>query len=402
MTRAARRIATAAGLAVAGFMGPAVAAPVAPAATQTAAPASPELVVALRETVVRVPVTVPLLRGGSRSGEMVLTHFRPEGPGPFPVVVMLHGRSAATRADPPRHRFLSVARFWVRRGFAVLVPTRLGYGETGLEPDPEFSGPCNAKNYRGLLEAGVSQVWAAMQYARRQSWADGNRVIVSGGSVGGFIATAVAGRQLPGVIATINFSGGAGGDPVQRPGTPCGPREIEAAFATAGRTARVPSLFLYAENDRYWGATLPRRWHAAFTAAGGRARLVSVPQIGEDGHQFLSRGFRIWRKAVDQFLVELGFTAPRSEIAMNPSGYAELENADAVPFVKPEVKTEKYPRFLDADVPRAFAIAPDGSWAYVSGLDAVKRALSNCQGHAKRACKLYAVDDAVVWQGGTQ
>ena len=31
-------------------------------------------------------------------------------------------------------------------------------------------------------------------------------------------------------------------------------------------------LFFYAENDRYWGAVLPRRWHAAFVASGGRAK----------------------------------------------------------------------------------------------------------------------------------
>lgn len=394
MTQALFRIAAAAWLAGTVLVAPAGA----QLGAQHGAPEARELVAALKETVVRVPVRVPLLRGGDRTGEMLLTHFRPEGQGPFPIVVMLHGRSVSDRANPPRHRYLAVARYWTRRGFAVLVPTRLGYGETGVEPDAEYSGPCNAKNYRALLEAGVIQVSAALQYARRQPWADGGRVIVMGASVGGFITVAVAGRRLPGVIATINFSGGAGGDPQARPGNPCGPRQIEAAFAEAGRAAQVPGLFLYAENDRYWGADLPRRWHAAYVAAGGRARLVSAPPIGEDGHQLLNRGFRLWRKEIDRFLVELGFATPRSEVAVKPSGYAELENAEAIPFIKPGVKTEQYPRFLDADIPRAFAIAPNGSWAFVSGADAVARALSNCQGHAKRACALYAVDDAVVWR----
>ena len=362
--------------------------------------APPQLAADLNEAVVRWPVTVRLPRGGSRSGDMVLTHFRPAGAGPFPVVIMNHGRRAEARAEPPRFRFLRIARFWVRRGFAVVVPTRLGYGETGTDPDPENSGACAAKNYRPMLEAGIAQTAAAIAFARTQPWADTSRVVLAGQSVGGFITVAASGRPLPGVVAAINFAGGSGGNPKDRPGEPCGPERIEAAFAAAGRTARVPALFFYAENDRFWGAAWPKAWHAAYVAAGGRAKLISAPPIGEDGHHFINTGFRLWRRDVDRLLGELGFATPRSADAPAATGFAALEDAQAVPFVKAEVKDKGYQAFLNADLPRAFAISSNGSWAYASGDSATTRALERCRDFAKRDCRLYVVDDAVVWTAG--
>jgi dienelactone hydrolase len=359
--------------------------------------APPQLAADLNETVVRWPVTVRLPRGGSRSGDMVISHFRPPGPGPFPIIIMNHGRNGENRATPPRLRFLRIARFWVRRGFAVMVPTRLGYGETGIDPDPEASGPCAAKNFQPMLDAGIVQVEGVIAFARTQPWADLGRIVLAGQSVGGFITVAAAGRRLPGVIAAINFAGGAGGNPKERPGQPCGADRIEAAFAAAGRTAQVPALFFYAENDRFWGASWPKAWHAAFVAAGGRARLVAAPPSGEDGHHFINTGFRLWRREVDRLLGELGFAAPRSADAPAASGFAAIEDAQAVPFVKPEVKDKGYQGFLNADVPRAFAISGNGAWAFASGEEAMARALGRCREFARRECRLYAVDDAVVW-----
>ena len=395
--RAAALLLAAAVVAEAAFVPAALAQSPAGLDAERAETAPPQLAADLSETVVRWPVTVKLPRGGSRSGDMVLTHFRPAGAGPFPVVIVNHGRRAENCAEPPRFRFLKIVRFWVRRGFAVVVPTRLGYGETGIEPDPEAGGPCAAKNYQPMLEAGIVQTQAAIAFARTQPWADVSRIVLVGQSVGGFITVAAAGRRLPGVVAAINFAGGSGGNPKDRPGQPCGPERVEAAFAAAGRTARVPALFFYAENDRFWGAAWPRAWHAAYVAAGGRARLIAAPPTGEDGHHFINTGFPLWRRDIDRLLGELGFATPHSADAPAASGFAALEDVQAVPFVKPEVKDKGYQAFLNADLPRAFAISGNGAWAFVSGEEATARALARCREFAKRDCRLYAVDDAVVW-----
>jgi hypothetical protein len=81
-----------------------------------------------------------------------------------------------------------------------------------------------------------------------------------------------------------------------------------------------------------------------------------------------------------------------------PSNFAALEAVDAVPYLR-ETGKKGYATFLTKDLPRAFAIAPSGAWGSSnSGDDPLKRALDNCAKHAKAACKLYAVDESVVWQ----
>src|SRR5436190_11450655 len=54
--------------------------------------------------------------------------FKPEGPGPFPLVVYNHGsRAADARSERPVEY---VARLLVPAGYAVLVPERRGYGKS--------------------------------------------------------------------------------------------------------------------------------------------------------------------------------------------------------------------------------------------------------------------------------
>ena len=77
--------------------------------------------------------------------------------------------------------------------------------------------------------------------------------------------------------------------------------------------------------------------------------------------------------------------------------FAALDDKTKLPNVKQDVKDTGYPRFLNADVPRAMAIGPKGEWAWFSGDNVIQRALDRCAQTAKTACKLYAVDDNVVW-----
>ena len=62
-----------------------------------------------------------------------------------------------------------------------------------------------------------------------------------------------------------------GGDPQRHPGVPCGPEKLLSVYADAGKTARAPMLWVYTENDNYFGPDYSRVWHKAYTDAGGRA-----------------------------------------------------------------------------------------------------------------------------------
>src|SRR5262245_45055097 len=83
------------------------------------------------ETVMRVPVADA---HGHRDMIDVTVHL-PGGPGPFPIVVLSHGspRSVAARRAEGRQRLAVQSQPFLVMGFAVLVPTRRGYGESGGE-----------------------------------------------------------------------------------------------------------------------------------------------------------------------------------------------------------------------------------------------------------------------------
>jgi dienelactone hydrolase len=371
------------------------------ATSSTAAlPETVQLMTDIFETVLNVPVTLKLADGRLHTGEMVVTHYRPQGSGPFPVVVLHHGRSLE-RSEPKRFRSVGSVRYWIRRGFAVIVPTRLGYGHSGLKPDPDFSSrECDNRTYAPAMAAMLAQTEAVLAMARALPWIDGSRVVIAGQSYGGFAAIGASGHAIRGLVGAINFAGGGGGNPKTRPGNPCGPDKLADSIAAAGRTARVPMLWLYSMNDQFWGSELPRRWHQAYVKAGGTAELMMLPPVGEDGHKLIGEGFSLWRPHVDRYLASLGFKPPRAVSASEATAFAPLDAIDQVPYLGENARAEGYAKFLGGDLPRAFAIAPNGAWGASWGAteNAAHVALERCGKHIASGCKLYAVDDTVVWR----
>lgn len=242
--------------------------------------------------------------------------FLPPGKGPFPVVIFSHGRSAKAedRAALKFPILLGHAGYWVSKGFAVVAPIRPGYGATG-GPDVEKSGSrwdasgrCLAAPHVGeAIRAGADAVERVLDWVRRQSWASKDRILLVGQSFGGMTSVVLGGRNPPGVVAVVSFSGGTGGDPLAHPRQSCGVPEIADAYAEAGRTARVKNLWLYASNDLYWGPDVPRQWAERFSKAGGTLQFVMTGPVGEDGHTLLAKGGRMWSDHVNPFLKSLGF-----------------------------------------------------------------------------------------------
>lgn len=80
-----------------------------------------------------------------------------------------------------------------------------------------------------------------------------------------------------------------------------------------------------------------------------------------------------------------------------PTQFAALNDTARVPYLDAKGRAA-YANFLISGRPRAFAIAPDGSFGSATGLDSMNVALARCgQGHT--GCRLYAVDGDVVWTG---
>ena len=368
------------------------------AAAQDIQPPVPEqLSLDIREAVLRVPMTVKDAFNKEITGDLLVTTFRPQGAGPFPLVVMNHGRSTKTRTHESRQRFEPIARFFVRKGFAVAVPQRLGYGASAAAGDPEDQMSCSQPRYQPAGEAAAAQVLAVVAQMRTQPDIDPTRLVIMGQSLGGFTTVAAAAARPSGLIAAINVAGGHGGNPDERPGNPCQAFLLENTFGVWGKTATAPMLWLYAENDKYFSAKNSRSWFDAFIKAGGKAEYKLMPAFGEDGHQLLGRGGDLWHPVVDEFLAKHGFIAPGAMVKPAVTGRGKAADTSAVPIISAKQREEVYPKYLSASPPKAIAIGSGGRLGYASGDDAMSNALGFCQRRSGQPCTLYAVDDDVVW-----
>ena len=223
---------------------------------------------------------------------------------PQPFVVLNHGRSNQGRTTMQLARYPAQSKYFVAKGFAVFVPTRVGYGPTG-GPDVDDEESCNNPQYSYAFDVASFQVQKVVELAKTMGYVNGEKGIVVGLSYGGATAIAAAARGIPGVVGAINFAGGGGGRPSTSPMNPCRTDLLEGVFAGYGKTASVPTIWLYSENDQYFGTKFPKRWTDAFVKNGGKAEFVELPPFGQDGHASFVTNMKVWKPFVDRFLQTL-------------------------------------------------------------------------------------------------
>ena len=251
------------------------------------------------ESVIQAPVSAFLERT-----TIEVTVYRPEGAGPFPLVVLSHGspRSADDRRRVGRQRLLAQSERFLAMGFAVLVPTRRGYGESGGRW-AEAYGSCSDPDYYNAGLETARDLRAAVDAVRGEPWADADRIVLAGQSAGGFGSVAAASGEFKGLVAVVNFAGGRGS---RSPDNVCGEGRLVEAMSRYGARSRVPALWLYSVNDRFFGPELARRMHEAFVKSGGDAEFVEAPATGLDGHGYFERKTEDWAPRVERFLRRVG------------------------------------------------------------------------------------------------
>src|SRR5579859_5628114 len=90
--------------------------------------------------------------------------FKPEGNGPFPVVIALHGCGGLTgHSEPIQRRYRDWAEQLLKDGKAVLFPDSYGSRELGPQ--------CRAKERRiSARRERVADTLAARQWLMQQAW----------------------------------------------------------------------------------------------------------------------------------------------------------------------------------------------------------------------------------------
>ena len=270
----------------------------------TVAAAEPAERAQVREELWAIPSLIPMLA----------YVIRPPGDGPKPLVVMNHGVALdpTERSYFPLLEFRDAALWFARQGFVVVAPVRSGYGITAFEL-PErgifnvfFSGVghCSDPQFRAAgLAVAAMDTWV-IDYLTKQSFVDGHKVIIVGQSGGGWGAIALASQNPAQVRAVVTFAAGRGGHVDGKPNNNCAPDRLVEVTAEFGRTARVPMLWIYTENDTYFGPALSQRMARAFQAAGGNLEYHLLPPFGNDGHFLVDSrdGVGLWAPLVDDFL----------------------------------------------------------------------------------------------------
>src|SRR5580700_3485529 len=121
--------------------------------------------------------------------------FRPTGDGPFRLAVIAHAttQNVLRRAQMPQPEYRALAAFLVARGFAVLVPERLGHDATGGS-HLEDQGGCDQADYISSGPATAQEIDLALDFLREQSFVRHEGAVVVGHSAGGWGALALAGE----------------------------------------------------------------------------------------------------------------------------------------------------------------------------------------------------------------
>jgi dienelactone hydrolase len=331
---------------------------------------------------------IPMAEAGPQGLEAFLV--RPAGPKRYPLALLSHGspRSFDDRATMSAHKYFGIALEYARRGFAALIVMRRGYG-TSPGGRVDSVGACANAAYLPAAAVAVADLRAAIDAMARRADVTTTGMIAAGHSAGGLATVALTAQAPPGLVAAISFAGGRGSrddDDV------CNPDGLVQAFATFGKTSRVPMLWVYATNDSFFGPDLARRLHDGFRASGGNAKFIAAPPYGEDGHYLYSVvGRPQWTPFVDAFLREHALGSRDILSPPDPLPPPSQLNAAA---------RAEFARYLASTMPhKAFAVSPNGGYGWRSGRttidDAQRDSLAACMKWSP-SCTLYAVDDRLA------
>ena len=110
---------------------------------------------------------------------------------------------------------------------------------------------------------------------------------------------AAASQNLEGVIGYINFAG----FPVNLNNQ----ADINNAFAQFGKTAKVPSLWLYSSGDQYLKYVDVAQLKDSFVKAGGQCTL-QMTKFVENGHNVIGRS-EDWMNYLDAYFDSIGLNS---------------------------------------------------------------------------------------------
>jgi dienelactone hydrolase len=252
------------------------------------------------------------IRDGGTSYRLEALIVRPgAAKGRLPIALLSHGkpRFAADVIKTRATDFAPEARDLAYRGYLAVVVIRRGFGLSGGTAGRPTNAPyakCNDADLRRYFAVESDDLERALRVVGTRPDADPTRAIAIGSSGGAGASIALGARNPPGLKAVVNLSGAM--RLTDADGNLVCPQDMPiAALASFGSQTKIPTLWLYAENDSNFGPDAARKTHAAYVANGGVATLKVLPSLQpNDGHFLfeLPLGRRYWLAELDSFLRE--------------------------------------------------------------------------------------------------
>jgi dipeptidyl aminopeptidase/acylaminoacyl peptidase len=227
--------------------------------------------------------------------------YKPQGNGPFPAVLYNHGSAPGMLSNAA---FEAIGPLFQRRGWVFFAPYRRGQG-LSASAGPYIGDEIAAAVNKGGIHAGAETMirlletdhlndqLAALDWLRKQTFVQPQRIAVAGNSFGGI--ETVLGAERESFCAAIDASGGAQSW-AQAP-------ELQTLMTRAVRNSRAPIFFFQAEND--YDLSPSRILSAAMKDAGKVSEMKIYPAFGKsapDGHSFAYLGSSVWADDVFRFL----------------------------------------------------------------------------------------------------
>ncbi len=204
-------------------------------------------------------VDIPL-GGGTLHAQL----YKPEGDGPFPVVIALHGCGGlAGHSEPVQARYREWAEQLLKAGTAVLLPDSYGSRELGPQ--------CRVKERRILARRErVADIMASREWLVQQPWAARDRISLMGWANGASALLWAVRPQLPSRNIEPDFRSAIAFYPNCR---------ISSGL---GWSARVPTLLLIGAKDDVSSPPACRQMVDGARGRSALARIVVYPGAYHD------------------------------------------------------------------------------------------------------------------------
>jgi dienelactone hydrolase len=245
---------------------------------------------------------VPVVIDGQQV-QLAFRIYRPVIDESLPTLIFHHGSTGGGR-DPSSFEFFqsfeSVVTHFVRRGYAVILPSRRGRAgseglyDEGFLPSRDQGYACEPRHSLPGAERALTDLDAITEAVLAMPFVDETRLVVGGVSRGGILSVAHAGRHPDRYLGVLNF---VGGWVDERCDEAAG---VNQTLFRMGVLYAGETLWLYADQDPTYSLDHSKASFAAFRGAGGNGSFHS--EFSRPTGHGLANDAGLWSSAVDAYL----------------------------------------------------------------------------------------------------